>query len=264
MGLWAGIMVIMMRMGLSAGKRPKGLMCYFVRLWIYKFSNMVVFWTKMSFFISDEWFLPPLCHLDVLMSWCPPFQRVIPLNGFGKLQMAGNSPQKTSSAFSLILMPFLLETLIPSFFFRNEIGKLRIAADSRQRTSDEQKMQYASQLARTNKHQVIFVMQIQIQIKYKYGFKYVQRCILQAVPGPTKITWISLFQISNVFLPFLQIVCCPPQGLSSQWSGYSPKQTMSKRTSTTKPKYNVIPSQNQFWIKIFRNIRNLHQNINID
>jgi len=36
---------------------------------------------------------------------------------------------------------------------RNEIGKLRIAADSRQRTSDEQKMQYASQLARTNKHQ---------------------------------------------------------------------------------------------------------------
>ena len=38
--------------------------------------------------------------------------------------------------------------------FRNEIGKLRIAADSKQRNSDEQKMQYASQLARTNKHQV--------------------------------------------------------------------------------------------------------------
>jgi len=36
---------------------------------------------------------------------------------------------------------------------RNEIGKLRIASDSRQRTVDEQKMQYASQLARTNKHQ---------------------------------------------------------------------------------------------------------------
>jgi len=36
---------------------------------------------------------------------------------------------------------------------RNEIGKLRIAADSKQRSSDEQKMQYASQLARTNKHQ---------------------------------------------------------------------------------------------------------------
>ena len=117
MGLWTGIMMIMMMMGLSAGiMMTIGLMCYFARLWIYKFSNVVVFWTKMSFFISDEWFLPPLCHLDVLMSWCPPFQRVIALNEFGKLQMAGNSPQKTSFAFSLILMAFLLETLIPSFF----------------------------------------------------------------------------------------------------------------------------------------------------
>ena len=69
MGLWTGIMMVMMMMGLSAGiMMTIGLMCYFARLWIYKFSNVVVFWTKMSFFISDEWFLPPLCHLDVLMS----------------------------------------------------------------------------------------------------------------------------------------------------------------------------------------------------
>merc|ERR1719369_469838 len=36
---------------------------------------------------------------------------------------------------------------------RNEIAKLRSLADSRQRMSDEQKMMYASQLARTNKYQ---------------------------------------------------------------------------------------------------------------
>ena len=142
----------------------------------------------------------------ILMSWCldvPLFNGSSPWMGLGNYRWLETRLKRLPPPFPW----FLLETLIPSFFFRNEIGKLRIAADSRQRSSDEQKMQYASQLARTNKHQVIFVIQIQIQIKYKYkyGFKYVQRCILLAVlPRPTKTTWIYPFQISNVFLLFFK------------------------------------------------------------
>ena len=41
----------------------------------------------------------------------------------------------------------------PLHLCRNEIAKLRQLSDSRQRACDEQKMQYASQLSRTNKYQ---------------------------------------------------------------------------------------------------------------
>ena len=132
----------------------------------------------------------------ILMSWCldvPLFNGSSPWMSLGNYRWLETRLKRLPSPFPWFWWHFSLKHWFQAFLFRNEIGKLRIAADSRQRSSDEQKMQYASQLARTNKHQVIFVIQIQIKYKYKYGFKYVQRCILQAVPGPTKITWISLF-----------------------------------------------------------------------
>ena len=138
----------------------------------------------------------------ILMSWSldvPLFNGSSPWMSLGNYRWLETRLKRLPSPFPWFWWHFSLKHWFQAFLFRNEIGKLRIAADSRQRSSDEQKMQYASQLARTNKHQVIFVIQIQIKYKYKYGFKYVQ-----CVPRPTKTTWISLFQISNVFLPFFK------------------------------------------------------------